>query len=326
VKRALCLCVLLTACARHDAAPNKRKVAFLLSTLQEERYQKDRRFFEEAARARGVAPFTLAADNDNARQLAQVEDALQRGAQVLVIQPTDSAAAAAYVARAHERAAKVVAYDRSIGSPELDFYVAHDSRKVGALEAEAALKATGGHGNFVLLHGQSGHSVATEIGRGYMDVLKGPIDAGQVHIVVEKNHDAWSPEQALKTVEDAIVKSRGDLQAILADNSGMARGAVQAVQAAHLGDKHIFIGGADADLANVAYVCDGKQSLEILKDIRPLAEKAAEVAAALALGKAPTADGSKIAAVPVVAIDAGNAKRLLVDTGFHPAASLPACK
>src|SRR5438067_430946 len=75
------------------SAEGKTKVAFLLSTLQEERYQKDKKYFEEKATSLGLAPFTLAADNDNAKQLAQVEDALSRGAKVLVIQPTDSVAA-----------------------------------------------------------------------------------------------------------------------------------------------------------------------------------------------------------------------------------------
>src|SRR4051794_36388852 len=65
------------------------KVAFLLSTLQEERYKKDQKYFEDAARAHGLDPFTLSADNDNARQLSQIEDALSRQARVLVIQPTD---------------------------------------------------------------------------------------------------------------------------------------------------------------------------------------------------------------------------------------------
>src|SRR5207302_10017165 len=132
------------------------KVAFLLSTLQEERYQKDQKYFEDAARGAGLSPFTLAADNDNSRQLSQVEDALSRGAKVLVIQPTDSAAAAAYVDKAHQRGAKLVAYDRAIqvgraGPP--DAQVAHDSFKVGVLQAEAAVKATGGKGNYLLLDG-----------------------------------------------------------------------------------------------------------------------------------------------------------------------------
>ena len=254
-------------------------MALLLSTLQEERYQKDKRYFEDKARALGLSPFTLAADNDNARQLSQVEDALSRGAKVLVIQPTDSAAAAAYVAKAHDKGAKVVAYDRAIAGGGTDFAVAHDSHEVGVLQAQAAIKATGGKGNFVILNGQSGHSVALEIARGYHDVLKPYVDRGDVKIIVEKSHDAWSPEQALKTMEDAIAKSGGDIAAVLANNSGMARGAVQAVQAGNLGSKKIFIAGSDADAANVNYVCEGKQSVEVLKDIKPLAEKAAEVAA-----------------------------------------------
>jgi len=312
------------------------KVAFLLSTLQEERYQKDKKYFEDEAKKRGIDAFTLAADNDNARQLSQVEDALSRGAKVLVIQPTDSAAAAAYVNKAHTAGAKVVAYDRSInggGNGGPDFYVAHDSHKVGVLQAEAAIKATGGKGNFVILNGQSGHSVAIEIARGYMDVLKPYIDKGEIKVVVEKNHDSWSPEQALKTMEDAIAKTNGEIVAVLANNSGMARGAVQAIQAGNLKDKKIFIAGADADAANVNYVCEGKQSVEVLKDIKPLAEKAAEVAASLALGQpVPAAespagkDKVPMAAVEVHLITPENVKPLLLDSGFHAATALPQCR
>jgi D-xylose transport system substrate-binding protein len=321
----------LVACSKAgggDAPPGAPKVAFLLSTLQEERYQKDKKYFEDEAKKDGLAAFTFSADNDNARQLSQVEDALSRGAKVIVIQPTDSAAAAAYVGKAHDKGAKVVAYDRAIRG-DADFYVAHDSHEVGVLQAKAAIKATGGKGNYVLLNGQSGHSVATEIERGYMDTLKAYVDKGDVKIVVEKSHDAWAPEQALKTVEDAISKTKGDIQAILANNSGMARGAVQAVQAAGL--KNVFIAGADADAANANFVCEGKQSVEVLKDIKPLAERAADVAAALASGKpvegSTTMPGSKtpVVAVPVMLVDASNAKALLVDSGFHTASSVAAC-
>lgn len=322
----------LAGCGKEGggAAPaSGPKVALLLSTLQEERYQKDKKYFEEEAKRQGLSPFTLAADNDNARQLSQVEDALSRGAKVLVIQPTDSAAAAAYVAKARDKGAKVVAYDRSInGGP--DFYVAHDSHKVGVLQAEAAVKATGGKGNFVILNGQSGHSVALEIARGYMDVLKPLIAKGDVKIIVEKSHDSWSPEQALKTMEDAIAKSGGEIAAVLANNSGMARGAVQAVQAGGLAQKKVFIAGADADAANVNYVCEGKQSVEVLKDIKPLAEKAAEVAGALAMSKpvqssSKTKDNVPVAAVEVHLVTSDTVKKLILDSGFHAAKSVSAC-
>ncbi len=304
------------------------KVAFLLSTLQEERYKKDQKYFEDTARSKGLDVFTLSADNDNARQLSQVEDALARHAQVLVIQPTDSAAAGGYVAKAHAHGAKVVAYDRSV--PGADFYVAHDSYTVGVLQAKEAVEATGGHGNYVLLDGQSGHSVANEIARGYRETLQPYVDRKDIAIVVEKNNDAWSPEQALKTVEDAISKTKGNISAILANNSGMARGAVQAVQAAGLGNRHIFIAGADADASNVNYVCEGKQSVEVLKEIEPLAREAATVAAAIVEGKTVEA-GATLSGVPVIAIPVvlirpnNNVKAMLIDTGFHSASELPSC-
>ena len=319
--------VAVAGCARPTADPSHPRVAFLLSTLQEERYQKDKAYFEAAAKKLGLAAFTLAADNDNARQLNEVEDALARGAKVLVIQPTDSAAAGAYVSKAHEEGVPVVAYDRDIKDGALDYYVAHDSFKVGVLQAEAAVKATGGRGNYVLLDGQAGHSVAIEIARGYYSVLQPYLDAGKIHVVVEKSHDAWSPEQALKTVEDAIAKTGGHLDAILANNSGMARGAVQAVQAARL--PHVFIAGADADAANVEYVCEGKQSVEVLKAIKPLAERAAEVASQLArTGMVTGARDRKtpVAAVAVSLVDATNARALIIDSGFQSASALPACK
>ncbi|MBZ0232035.1 MAG: substrate-binding domain-containing protein, partial [Deltaproteobacteria bacterium] len=324
--RALAIAVVLVAVtawlASRPAVP-RPQVAFLLSTLQEERYQKDQRFFEARARALGIRAVTLAADNDNAKQIAQVEDALTRGARVLVIQPTDSQAASSYVRLAHERGAKVVAYDRTIASPELDFYVSHDSHRVGVLQAEAAIAATGGKGRFVILSGQAGHSVATEITRGYDETLRPYVERGDIEIVTRQSHSAWSPEQALRTVEDALARSDGRIDAILANNSGMARGAVQALAAA--GKTGVFVAGADADAANVDFVCQGKQTIEVLKDIQPLAETAADVAAELLRPSTRSGRVGRTAAVPVEVIRPADVKPRLIDSGFLSASEVPSC-
>jgi D-xylose transport system substrate-binding protein len=325
---ALLVAATLSSCKRDDGP----QVAFLLSTLQEERYQKDVRYFEQRAHELGLETVVLAADGDNEKQINQVEDVLTEGAKVLVIQPTDSQAASSYVRLAHEHGAKVVAYDRAIVSPALDYYVSHDSYKVGVLQAKAALEATHGKGNYVILSGQAGHSVATEITRGYTDTLAPYIARGDVEIVMQQNHSAWSPEQALRTVEDALTRTGGKVDAILANNSGMARGAVQAVQAAGL--THVFIAGADADAANVNFVCQGKQSIEVLKDIEPLARTAAEVANDLVHGKTPTSTASimlggaqvPVAAVRVEVVTPDTVKPLLIDSGFLSIDELPACK
>jgi D-xylose transport system substrate-binding protein len=310
---------------------NKPDVAFLLATLQEERYQKDLSYFESHAQKLGLATAVFAADNDSAKQLAQVEDALTLGAKVLVIQPTDSQAAARFVELAHARGAKVIAYDRSILSKDLDYYVSHDSYRVGVLQARAAIAATGGKGKYVLLSGQSGHSVATEITRGYSDTLKPYVASGAIEIVTHQWHSAWSNEQAQRTIEDALTSSGDTLHAILANNSGMARGAVQALDGKQL--RGVFVAGADADRANVEFVCQGKQALEVLKDIRPLAETAAELAKQLLAGTTPAAAttielaGGKIpvAAVRVESVTKDNVRSLLLESGFLTAGDVPAC-
>jgi D-xylose transport system substrate-binding protein len=328
----LVLATLVVGCKRDDGP----QVAFLLSTLQEERYQKDVRYFEERAKELGLRTVTLAADNDNAKQLAQVEDVLAQGAKVLVLQPTDSQAAASYVRLAHERGAKVVAYDRAIVSADLDYYVAHDSYRVGVLQAQAAITATGGKGRYVLLAGQSGHSVANEITRGYENTLAPYVARGDIEIVAKQHHSAWAPEQAMRTVEDALARTGGKIDAILANNSGMARGAVQAVSAA--GARNVFIAGADADAANVNFLCQGKQAIEVLKDVRPLARAAADVARRMIDGRPPgerpgsdatIALGGRdvpVAAVRVEVVTAGTVKPLLLDSGFLALDDVPACK
>ena len=325
---ALAVMVGLPACKQQQGP----QVAFLLSTLQEERYQKDVRYFEARANELGMTVVTLAADNDNAKQIAQVEDVLTEGAKVLVIQPTDSQAASSYVRLAHEHGAKVVAYDRAIVSPDLDYYVSHDSYKVGVLQAKAAIAATNGKGKYIILAGQAGHSVATQITRGYEDTLAPYVAKGDIEIVMKQNHSSWSPEQALRTVEDALTHNHNKIDAILANNSGMARGAVQAVAAAGL--TKVFIAGADADAANVNFVCQGKQTIEVLKDIQPLARTAAEVARKLLDNEVPKADATialggarvPVAAVRVEVVTPETIKPLLVDSGFLTVDELPACK
>src|SRR5690606_25003640 len=113
---------------------------------------------------------------------------------------------------------------------------------VGVLQAEAAVKATGGKGNFVILMGHAGQSAAVDITRGNLDVLK---KHPGIKIVVQKNHENWSPSLALATVENALAQYKNNIAAILANNSGMANAAVQALAEQKLTGK-VFVAGSDA--------------------------------------------------------------------------------
>ncbi len=297
------------------------KIGLVLSTLQEERYQKDLKYFKDEAAKLGFEPVVVSADNNPQTQSAKVENLLSQGVKALIIQPVNSEAAANLVKLAHEDKVPVVAYDRMITNAPVDFYVTMDSFQVGVLQAEAAVKATGGKGNYVILMGQAGHSVANEITRGVESVLaKHP----QIKVVLKKNHEGWSSQLAMATVENALTQNKNNVQAIIANNSGMARGAVQALSDQKLAGK-VFVAGADADLAAIKDIVAGKQQFEVLKDIAPLAQKAAQVAFELSKGQKPMATTTTesgtfkvpTAATPVYAITKENLEEKIFKTGFH---------
>jgi D-xylose transport system substrate-binding protein len=322
----ICLSGFLIATPAQAEKTEPIKIGFVLSTLQEERYQKDQKYFVDEAKKLGVEAIVVSADNSPQTQTAKVENLLSQGVKALVIQPVNSNAAATLVQLAHQDKVPVVAYDRMIEHAPVDFFVSDNVFQIGVLQAEAAVKATGGKGNYVILKGQAGHSVVAEIMRGIHSVLaKYP----NVKIVVEKNHDAWSPALAMATTENALTQYGNKIDAILANNSGMAQGAVQALAAQKLTGK-VFVAGSDADLTAIKNIVAGRQQFEVISNIEGLARTAARTAVDLAQHKTPKSEtmidngGRKIPSVEmsVYAVTKDNLDERIYKTGFHSKAEV----
>lgn len=304
-----------------NAIAKKVKIGFVLSTTQEERYQKDEKYFKAKAKELGARVIFASCDNSERIQATKVENILAKGIKALVIQPVNSNAAAPMVAAAKKAGVPVISYDRIINNANLDYHVTQDSYEVGRLQAQAAIKHLKGSGNVVILSGQAGHSVATEITRGATDELK---KHPKINIVTQKWHNSWSSSEAMSTVENVLTKYKNEIHAILANNSGMANGAVQALDQQGLARK-IFVGGADADLAAVRNIVSGKQHFEVLKALKPLAEKSAWLAVELANGRFPSTksvsdNGTKKVPTfntPVFPVNSQNIEQQIIAYGFH---------
>ena len=318
----LCLSLLLPLTLHAEPI----KIGFVLSTLQEERYQKDQKFFIEEAKKLGLEPIVAAADNNAQTQTAKVENLLSQGVKAIVIQPVNSNAAASLVTMAHADKVPVISYDRLITNAPVDFYLTVNAAEIGELQAKAAVAATHGKGNYVILKGQAGHSVVNDIMSGIYSVLK---KYPAIKVVVEKNHDAWSPSLAMATTENALTQYHNQIDAVLANNSGMAKGAVQALQEQGLAGK-VFVAGSDSDLAAIKNMVAGKQQFEIVMDIEGLARKAAQVAGQLARGEKPKSERSTKSgtfSVPTVAmgvfpVTKDNLEERIYKTGFHTKAEV----
>lgn len=297
------------------------KIGFILSTMQEERYQRDKKVFEETAKALGAEVVFASSNNSEQTQAADVDNVLSKGVKVLVLQPVNGDTATPFVKQAKQDGVAFVDYDRLIKNAPIDAYITEDSIRVGELQAEAAVKATHGKGNYVLIMGQAGHSVAEARTKGIMNVLaKYP----EIKIVVKQYHNGWSPNLAMQTVENALTQYKNDVQAILCNNSGMAHGAIQALTEQKLTGK-VFVAGADADLASIRDVVTGKQNFEVFISIQEMAKRAAETAVALANKKEFKFDSQvnnglaqiKTINTPVFPVDKASVEARIIKTGFH---------
>jgi D-xylose transport system substrate-binding protein len=274
-----------TAFSAGIAYAGEIKIGFLLKTMQEERYKRDRAKFTAKAESLGAKVIFDSANNDELTQLAKFENMLAKGANVIVLQPVNTGTAGSMVTMANSEGVRVVGYDSMLVNGPLDAMVMQDSWAVGRLQGEAMvewLKAKKGSvtGKVALIQGQPGDSNAIAMSSGVLEIIKA--NPG-LELVTNQAHEGWSSEKAMATAENTLTSNDNKIDAFIANNSGMARGVIAALEAQGLAsaDK-VFVAGSDADLANIQYVAQGKQAVEIWKQIAPLAETAAAVAFALA--------------------------------------------
>jgi D-xylose transport system substrate-binding protein len=189
------------------------------------------------------------------------------------------------VRMAHDSGVAVVNYDSLIMNSDVDLFLTQDSWAVGELQGEAMVewfKENRGEvkGNVVLLRGQPGDSNANAFSQGVLDTVA---EYEGLELVVDQSHEGWSPDLAMETTENALTRYDNEIDAVVANNSGMASGAVRALEAQGMADtKEVFVAGSDADLINMRYLAQGKQSIDIFKKVKPLAYEAAKAAVALA--------------------------------------------
>jgi len=264
------------------------QIALLLPETKTARYEtQDRPLFE--AKVEELCPeceiLYSNAEQDASQQQSQAEAALTNGADVLVLDPVDSASAASMVTLAAQRDVPVISYDRLITEAEIAYYISYDNTRVGELQATALTEklAEDGvtSGDIVMINGAPTDNNATLFKEGAHSVL----DDSDYGIGVEYDTPEWSPDEAQQEMEQAITRLGADgFVGVYAANDGTAGGAIAAMKAAGI-DPIPPITGQDAEVAGIQRVLAGEQYMTVYKAIKPQAEIAAEVAVALARGE-----------------------------------------
>ena len=261
------------------------KVALLLPETKTTRYETaDKPDFE--AKMMELCPtceiIYSNANQDANTQLSQAEAALTNGAQVLVLDPVDSAAAGAIADKAKAQGVPVIAYDRLIlNSDGVDYYISFDNVEVGKLQAQSLVDKLNSMGiqnpTIVMINGSPTDNNASLFKQGAHSVFDPLVAAGKLTIAKEYDTPDWSPDQAQTEMQQALTALSNKVDGVYCANDGTASGAIAAMKAAGLSPLPP-VTGQDAELAGIQRILAGEQYMTVYKAIKPEAEAAAQLA------------------------------------------------
>lgn len=207
-------------------------VGLSLSTLNNPFFVDVRDGAQSEAQLLGIKLVVTDAQNDLNKQISDIEDLIQQGVNVLLVNATDSAGVVPAVKQANAAGIPVFAIDRAIDTSSganVVAQIASDNVFGGKLQARRLAQVLGGSGNVVELEGIPGASAAVDRKSGFESELK--TVAPGITILADQPA-GFDQAQGLDVMQNILQAQQGKIDAVVAANDSMAVGALQAIQQA----------------------------------------------------------------------------------------------
>ncbi|TWI33273.1 multiple monosaccharide ABC transporter substrate-binding protein [Paracoccus sulfuroxidans] len=285
------------------------------------------------------------ADDDIPNQLAQIENMITKGVNVLVIAAIDGTTLSNALANAKAADIKVIAYDRLIrDTPDIDYYATFDNFKVGVEQATTLVDGLKANfpdvkpWNVELFGGSPDDNNAFFFYDGAMSVIQPLIDDGSVVIpsgqmgMDKVGTLRWDPAVAQARMDNLLSANYTDKQVngVLSPYDGLSIGILSSLKGVGYGSgdlKMPVVSGQDAEVQSVKSIIAGEQYSTIFKDTRELAKVTVEMVNAMMKGEEPKVNDTEtynngVKVVPSfllepVPVTAANWKEVLVDSGYY---------
>ncbi|MFN0206293.1 MAG: substrate-binding domain-containing protein [Planctomycetota bacterium] len=180
------------------------------------------------------------AAQDNAKQVADVENFLTQKVDLLIISPNEAKPLTKVVTKAYKSGVPVVVLDRAIEGESYSCFIGADNLEIGRAAGEWIAKQLNGKGKIVELKGLMGSTPAQQRSKGFREAILKFKDIEIVHEAEAK----WLRDEARAQFEHALA-AQPKIDLVYAHNDPMAAGAFIAAKAAGR-EKDILFVGIDA--------------------------------------------------------------------------------
>ncbi len=224
-------------------------LALVVSTLNNPFFVTLKEGAEAKAKELDYKLLVLDSQNDPAKELANVEDVLNKKISLMMINPTDSDAVRSAIKAANRKNIPVVTLDRGANGGKVVSHVASDNVLGGEMAGKLIIDTLKGKGNVVELLGVAGTSAARDRGAGFNKAIE---TASGIKLVASQPAD-FDRTKGLNVMEN-ILQAQAEIDAVFAHNDEMALGAIKAIQGAK---REILVVGFDGTDDGAKAVQDG---------------------------------------------------------------------
>ncbi|MBE0554816.1 MAG: sugar-binding protein [Rhodobacteraceae bacterium] len=338
----------LAMCASFIAfGASAETVGISMPTKSSARWISDGNSMVEQFTAAGYETDLQYAEDDIPNQLAQIENMITKGVDVLVIAAIDGTTLSNALENAAAAGIKVIAYDRLIrDSGNVDYYATFDNFKVGVQQATSLVNGLKERfpdqkpWNVELFGGSPDDNNAYFFYDGAMSVLQPLIDSGE--IVVGSGQTGMDTVGTLRW-DGAVAQARMDnllsanytdkaVHGVLSPYDGLSIGILSSLKGVGYGSgdmKMPIVTGQDAEVPSVKSILAGEQYSTVFKDTRELARVTVGMVDAMLKGGEPEINDTKtydngVKVVPSyllepVSVDATNWEQILIGSGYYTA-------
>jgi len=248
----------------------------------------DRKYLEAAFKAAGVQYDIQNAQGDKTQFQTIADNMITSGVNVLMIVNLDSGTGKAVLDKAKAQGIRTIDYDRLTLNGAADYYVSFDNEAVGKLQGTGLVKCLTDKNAqkpvIAELNGSPTDNNATLFKNGYDSILKPKYDSGEYTRGPDVSVPDWDNTQAGTIFEQMMTQTGNKIDGVLAANDGLGNAAITVLKKNSLNGK-VPVTGQDATTQGLQNILAGDQCMTVYKAIKGEADKAAELAVALAKGE-----------------------------------------